>query len=149
MEMSKQMEVDLRSDSETKYPKLHVMGFGELLDTALSLYRKHFWSFLSVSAGYCPAMFLMISVFLSDDPFGRGAKVVIWIPTIGVFWGEYKHHRYVTTTVGTYLNDIQVLSGKFRTLLVYHDARYHLQFPIQYRGEFLREFFRSRKFMAF
>jgi len=63
------------------------MGFGELLDTTFSLYRKHFWSFIGVSAGYCPAMLIMISVFLLDNSVARGPKVAIWIPTIGVFWG--------------------------------------------------------------
>lgn len=80
-------ELNLRSSSEHKLPKLHAMGFGELLDTTFSLYRKHFWSFLGMSAGYCPAMLIMISVFLLDDPLGRGPKVAIWIPMIGVFWG--------------------------------------------------------------
>ncbi len=80
-------ELNLRSSSEHKLPKLHAMGFGELLDTTFSLYRKHFWSFFGISAGYCPAMLIMISVFLLDDPLGRGPKVAIWIPMIGVFWG--------------------------------------------------------------
>ena len=80
-------ELNLRSSSEHKLPKLHAMGFGELLDTTFSLYRKHFWSFLGVSAGYCPAMLIMISVFLLDDSVARGPKVSIWIPTIGVFLG--------------------------------------------------------------
>ncbi|RKU19298.1 hypothetical protein C6500_11400 [Candidatus Poribacteria bacterium] len=80
-------ELDMRGDSEHKFPNLRAMGFGELLDTTFSLYRKHFWSFLGVSAGYCPAMLIMISVFLLDDPLGRGPKVAIWIPMIGVFWG--------------------------------------------------------------
>ncbi len=78
--MNSIMGADLWSDSENKYPKLHAMGFGELLDTTFSLYRTHFWTFLGVSAGYCPAMFLMISVFLLDDSLGRGPKVAIWIP---------------------------------------------------------------------
>ena len=85
--VSSVMELDLRNDSENKYLKLHAMGFGELLDTTFSLYRKHFLTFLRVSAGYCPAMLIMISVFLLDDPVAWGPKVAIWIPTIGVFWG--------------------------------------------------------------
>ena len=85
--MNSIMGADLRSDSENKYPKLHARGFGELLDTTFSLYRTHFWTFLRMSAGYCPAMFLMISVSLLDDSLRRGPKVAIWIPIIGVFWG--------------------------------------------------------------
>lgn len=77
----------MNSDSENKYLKLHAMRFGELLDATLGLYRRNFWSFLGVSAGYCPAMLIMISVFLLDDSVARGPKVSIWIPTIGVFLG--------------------------------------------------------------
>ncbi len=59
------MELDLQNDSENKHLKLHVMGFGELLDTTLSLYRKHFWSFFGISAGYCPAMIIVLLMFFS------------------------------------------------------------------------------------
>ncbi len=37
-------ELNLRSSSEHKLPKLHAIGFGELLDTTFSLYRAHFRS---------------------------------------------------------------------------------------------------------
>ena len=81
------MKLDPGSDSENKYPRLHAMGFGELLDTTFSLYRRHFRSFLAIASCACLAMFLMISVVFFDDSVGRGAKVAIWIPTIVVFLG--------------------------------------------------------------
>lgn len=80
-------ELNLRSSSEHKLPKLHAMGFGELLDTTFSLYRKHFWSFLGMSAGYSPAMLIVLLMFFFDDSAGRSMRVAIWIATIGVFLG--------------------------------------------------------------
>ena len=80
-------ELGLQGGSNREPPNLCAMGFAELLDTTFSLYRTHFWTFLGMSAGYCPAMFLMISVSLLDDSLRRGPKVAIWIPIIGVFWG--------------------------------------------------------------
>ena len=60
------MGLDPRSNSENKYLKLHAMGFGELLDTTLSLYRKHFWSFLRIVSVYFIAMLIgvLIQFFL-------------------------------------------------------------------------------------
>lgn len=79
------MELDLRSDSENKYPKLHAMGFGELLDTVFSLYRSHFRSFVAIASGSCLAMFLIFSGAGFDNTVGRGTSVGIWILIIGVF----------------------------------------------------------------
>ncbi len=56
---------DLRSNSKNKFPKLHAMGFGELLDTTFSLYRQHFLLFLGISAGYCLALLIVSSMFFS------------------------------------------------------------------------------------
>lgn len=80
------MELDLQNDSENKHLKLHAMGFGELLDTTFSLYRKHFWSFFGVSAGYCPAMLIMISVFLLDDSVARVRKYQSGSPRLAFSW---------------------------------------------------------------
>ena len=52
-----------------------------------------------------------------------------------------KHHGYIATTDGTDFNDIQVLPEKLLALLAHHGAHYHLQCPIRYWGEFLRQFF--------
>lgn len=68
-------------------PNLRAMGFTDLLDTTLNLYRKHFCKFLGISSGYCVALLILISTFLFDDSVGRGAKVAIWITTVVVFWG--------------------------------------------------------------
>ena len=86
-QMDRVMRLDLWNDSEHKPPKLRAMGFGELLDTTFSLYRKHFRSFLGISSGYFIAMFIVISIVYLDDPVGRNAKIAIWVPTIGVFFG--------------------------------------------------------------
>ena len=81
------MGLDLRNNSKNKLPHLHVMGFGELLDATFNLYRKHFLLFLGISAGYCIAILIVISAVFLDDSVGRGAKIAIWIPTIGTFLG--------------------------------------------------------------
>ena len=78
---------DLEPDMNSNPPNLHLMGVAELLDTTFSLYRKHFWTFLCISAGSCPALLIMISTFLLEDSIGSGAEVAIWIATIAVFWG--------------------------------------------------------------
>ena len=81
------MRLDLRSDRDHKPPKLRAMGFGELLDTTFSLYRKHFRSFLGISSSYFIAMLIVISIVYLDDPVGRNAKIAIWVLTISVFFG--------------------------------------------------------------
>ena len=86
-QMDSDMGLDLRSDSEHKLPQLRAMDFGELLDTTFSLYRAHFLSFLGISSGYFIAMLIAISIVYLDNPVGRNAKIAIWIPTIGVFFG--------------------------------------------------------------
>ena len=86
-QMDSDMGLDLRSDSAHKLPMLRAMGFGELLDTTFSLYRAHFLSFLGISSGYFIAMLIAISIVYLDDPVGRNAKIAIWVPTIGVFFG--------------------------------------------------------------
>ena len=47
--------------------KLRAMGFGELLDTAFSLYRAHFWSFLGIASGYFIVMVIGVSISFFDD----------------------------------------------------------------------------------
>ena len=86
-QVSSVMGLDLRNNSKNKLPHLHVMGFGELLDATFNLYRKHFLLFLGISAGYCIAILIVISAVFLDDSVGRGAKIAIWIPTIGAFLG--------------------------------------------------------------
>lgn len=79
------MELDPRSDNENKYLKLHAMGFGELLDTTFSLYRRHFWSFVGIASCFCIAIFLIFSGVYFENAVGRSARGGIWIPIIGVF----------------------------------------------------------------
>ena len=81
------VEYDLQPDIKKSLPNLHVMGFGEILDTTFSLYRAHFCSFLGVASGYCIAILIVLSAVFLDDSVGRGAKIAIWIPTIGAFLG--------------------------------------------------------------
>ena len=81
------VENGLQPDIKGDMPNLHAMGFGELLDTTFSLYRAHFRLFLGISAGYCIAILIVISAVFLDDSVGRGAKIAIWIPTIGAFLG--------------------------------------------------------------
>ena len=81
------VEHDLQPNIKKILPNLHAMGFGELLDTTFSLYRAHFLLFLGISAGYCIAILIVISAVFLDDSVGRGAKIAIWIPTIGAFLG--------------------------------------------------------------
>ena len=75
----------MRSRSEHKFPNLHAMGFGELLDTTFSLYRSHFRSFVAIASCFCLAMFLIFSGVCFDDTIGRGRSVGIWILIVGVF----------------------------------------------------------------
>ena len=81
------VEHDLQPNIKKILPNLHAMGFGELLDTTFSLYRAHFRSFLGVASGYCIAILIVLSAVFLDDSVGRGAKIAIWIPTIGAFLG--------------------------------------------------------------
>lgn len=68
-------------------PKLHAMGFGELLDTMFSLYRTHFWSFLGITSGYFIAMGIGVSICFFDDSAGRTEMITIWVATIVAIFG--------------------------------------------------------------
>ena len=81
------MELDLQNDSENKHLKLHAMGFGELLDTTFSLYRKHFWSFLGIVSVYFIALLIGVLILFLDDSVSRTGKIAIWVPTVGVIFG--------------------------------------------------------------
>ena len=78
---------DLQPDTMNDLPKLHAMGFGELLDTTFSLYRTHFWPFLRIAAGYFIVMLIGVSIFFFDDSLGRGAKIIVWVLTIITIFG--------------------------------------------------------------
>lgn len=80
------MNNDLHTDINSDLPNLRAMGFGELLDTAFSLYRKHFLSFLAISAVYCIALLTLISTFFLDGSVGSRTMTAIWILIICVFW---------------------------------------------------------------
>ena len=81
------IKLDPRSDNQKKYLKLHAMGFGELLDTTFSLYRRHFWSFLRIISVYFIAMLIAVLILFLDDSVSPTGKIVIWIPTVGVIFG--------------------------------------------------------------
>ena len=94
--MSKQMdpsrvnsvrELGLQGGSNREPPNLRAMGFGELLDTTFSLYRKHFWSFLRIVAVYFIAMLIGVLILFLDDSASRTGKIAIWVPTVGVIFG--------------------------------------------------------------
>lgn len=80
------MRNDLHPDTKDNLPNLRAMGLGELLDTTFSLYRKHFWAFLGISAVYCIALLTLISTFFLDGSVGNGMMRVIWILMFGGFW---------------------------------------------------------------
>ena len=104
-------ELNLRSSSEHKLPKLHAMGFGELLDTTFSLYRAHFRSFVAIASGYFIVMLVGVSIVFFDDSAGRTGKIVIWIPTFAIIFGGFvfiisslisaSAQAYLAGTVGT------------------------------------------------
>ena len=81
------VENGLQPDIKKILPNLHVMGFGELLDTTFSLYRSHFRSFLGISSGYFIAVLVGILMLFLDDSASRTEKIAIWIPTVGVIFG--------------------------------------------------------------
>ena len=80
-------ELGLQGGSNRVPPNLCAMGFGELLDTTVSLYRKHFWSFLRIVSGYFIAMLIAVLILFLDDSASRTGKIAIWIPTVGVIFG--------------------------------------------------------------
>ena len=86
-QVSSVMGLDLRNNSNNEFPKLHAMGFAELLDTTFSLYRTHFRSFLGISSGYFIVMLVGILMLFLDDSASRTQKIAIWIPTVGVVFG--------------------------------------------------------------
>ena len=83
------VENDLQPDVKDDMPSLHAMQFGELLDTAFSLYRRHFRSLFGVTSVYCfcIAMLIAISIFLLGHSVERRSIVGIYMPTIAVFLG--------------------------------------------------------------
>lgn len=82
-------EQDSQPHIMSDLPKLHAMGFGELLDTTFSLYRTHFWSFFGIASGYFVAMVVAVSITFFDDAVGRGARVAIWVPTVFAVFGIF------------------------------------------------------------
>ena len=67
-------------------PKLQALGFSELLDTTVSLYRTHFWSFLRIATAYFIAMLIGVSISFFDDYIGKSTKTAIWVFTIGAIF---------------------------------------------------------------
>lgn len=72
--MERVMEPNLQPDMNDDPLNLSVMNFAQLLDTTLSLYRKHFRAFLGISAGYSIALLILILTFFLDDLVGRNAR---------------------------------------------------------------------------
>ena len=94
--------------------KLRAMGFGELLDTAFSLYRVHFWSFLGIAAAYFIAMLVGVSISFFDDWIGKNAKALIWILTIFAIFGV---SVFVVSAL-VFASAQAYLDGKIRTWTV-------------------------------
>ena len=80
-------ELGLRGGGNREPPNLRAMRFGELLDTTLSLYRRHFWLFLRIVSVYFIAMLIGVLILFLDDSASRTGKIAIWIPTVGVIFG--------------------------------------------------------------
>ena len=99
------MRNDLHPDTKDDLPNLRAMGLGELLDTTFSLYRKHFRSFLGISAVYCIALLTLISTFFLDGSVGIGMMRVIWSLMIGGFWSAaiFVISRLVLASAEAYL----------------------------------------------
>ena len=83
------MENDLQPDIKNDLPNLNAMGFGELLDTTLSLYRKHFRSFLRIASGYFITILIWASVLFLNDSVARTTRIVIWIPTVIIIFSGF------------------------------------------------------------
>ena len=83
------VEHDFQPDRKNTAPNLRAMGVGELLDTALGLYRKHFRSFLPIASGYSITILIWASVLFLNDSIGKTARIVIWIPTVIIIFSGF------------------------------------------------------------
>ena len=83
------MKNDLQPDTNDNLLNLNAMGFGELLDTTLSLYRKHFRSFLRIAFGYFITILIWASVLFLNDSVRRTTRIVIWIPTVIIMFSGF------------------------------------------------------------
>ena len=99
--------------------KLRAMGFGELLDTAFSLYRAHFWSFLGIASGYFIVMVIGVSISFFDDWIGKNTKTVIWLLTIFAIFGV---SVFVVSAL-VFASAQAYLDGKIRTWTVLKQAK--------------------------
>ncbi len=77
------METGIQNQPTTLRP----LGFGELLDTTLTLYRTHLLRFLGIASSYFTTIVVgsAISVFKSSG--GQDGGQAIWIPTIITIFG--------------------------------------------------------------
>ena len=88
-QMGSIVEHDFQPDRKNAAPNLRAMGVGELLDTALSLYRRHFRSFLSIASGYSITILIWASVLFLNDSIGKTERIVIWIPTVIIIFSGF------------------------------------------------------------
>lgn len=89
VQVSNIVEDDLQPDTNDNPLNLHAMRFSELLDTTLSLYCRHFRSFLGIASGYFIAILIWASVLYLNDSVGRTTRIVIWIPTVIILFSGF------------------------------------------------------------
>ena len=80
------MEIESRIAIENTSPILRPMGFGELLDTTFSLYRKNFLRYLGICSFYFFSMVLASLISLLNGSIPRNEWLAIWLPTLLVIF---------------------------------------------------------------
>ena len=66
---------------------LRPLGFGELLDTTINLYRTHFLRFLGIASYYFTTMVVGSAISVFKSSVGQDVERAIWIPTIIAIFG--------------------------------------------------------------
>ncbi len=80
------MEIESRTAIENASPILRPMGFGELLDTTFSLYRKNFLRYLGICSFYFFIMVIASLISLLNGSIPRHEWLAIWLPTLFVIF---------------------------------------------------------------
>ena len=81
------VEFDSRTDIQNQPPMLRPLGFGELLDTTLNLYRTHFLRFLGIASSYFITIVVGSAISIFKGSISQAVGQAIWIPTIIAAFG--------------------------------------------------------------
>ena len=76
------MEIDSSKVYNNTSPTLRPMGFGELLDTTFSLYRRNFLGYLGIATIYFITMIIGGSISLYNGSIPQSEWISIWTPTL-------------------------------------------------------------------